>query len=194
MDTIVASLFGVICVLLTLVVLLQKGRGGGLGGAFGGAGSSAFGTRTGDVFTWVTVVLTALYILLAVGTSVAFKPPPETVSMPSLKPESRAISSPINVTIDCFTNGAEIYYTVDGSEPTRSSNKYRKNPITIDPPPPGRPVTLKARAFRHGWHDSQTAVGIYSAVEEPATTTSTAPASGPAGDATQPGTVPASRP
>ena len=59
------TLAAAICVLLIVVVLLPKGRGGGLGAAFGGLGSSAFGTRVGDVFTWVTIVLTALFLVLA---------------------------------------------------------------------------------------------------------------------------------
>ena len=66
MPVFIGTLFIVICILLILVVLLQKGRGGGLGAAFGGAGSSAFGTKTGDVFTWVTIVLTSLFLLLAI--------------------------------------------------------------------------------------------------------------------------------
>ena len=66
MDTFVGITFIVVCFLLIVVVLLQKGRGGGLGAAFGGGGGgSAFGTRTGDVFTWVTIVLTAVFLLLA---------------------------------------------------------------------------------------------------------------------------------
>ena len=36
-------------------------------GAFGGVGGhSAFGAKTGDVFTWITVGLTGLFILVAV--------------------------------------------------------------------------------------------------------------------------------
>ena len=62
-----------ICLLLMLVILLQKGRGGGLAGAFGGGGgSSAFGAKTGDVFTWITVVVAAVFILLAVIGNFAF--------------------------------------------------------------------------------------------------------------------------
>ena len=56
MAIFLATLFVLVCILLIVVILLQKGRGGGLGAAFGGLGSSAFGTRTGDVFTWVTIV------------------------------------------------------------------------------------------------------------------------------------------
>jgi preprotein translocase subunit SecG len=49
-----------------MVILLQKGRGGGLSGAFGGAGGhSAFGTKTGDVFTWITVALAAMFVIVA---------------------------------------------------------------------------------------------------------------------------------
>lgn len=63
----ITFMFLLVCVLLILVVLLQKGRGGGLSGAFGGVGGhSAFGTKTGDVFTWITVGLTFFFILFAV--------------------------------------------------------------------------------------------------------------------------------
>jgi preprotein translocase subunit SecG len=56
---IVTSLF------MILLVLIQRGKGGGLAGAFGGAGgSSAFGSRAGDTFTRVTIVVAAIWILL----------------------------------------------------------------------------------------------------------------------------------
>ncbi len=60
-------LFLLICFLLIVVVLLQRGRGGGLSGAFGGVGGhSAFGTKTGDFFTWLTVCLAGLFLLIAI--------------------------------------------------------------------------------------------------------------------------------
>jgi preprotein translocase subunit SecG len=69
MVTILAILFVLICVLLIGIILLQKGRGGGLSGAFGGAGGhSAFGSRTGDMFTWITVVLVGLFLVVATVT------------------------------------------------------------------------------------------------------------------------------
>ena len=52
---------------LILLVLIQRGRGGGLAGAFGGAGGqSAFGTKAGDVFTKITIGVAAFWILLCI--------------------------------------------------------------------------------------------------------------------------------
>ena len=52
---------------LIALVLIQRGRGGGLAGAFGGAGGqSAFGTKAGDVFTKITVVVAGCWILLCI--------------------------------------------------------------------------------------------------------------------------------
>jgi preprotein translocase subunit SecG len=57
----------VICeLILIFLVLIQRGKGGGLAGAFGGAGgSSAFGTKAGDVFTKVTMYVAFIWILLS---------------------------------------------------------------------------------------------------------------------------------
>ncbi len=53
-------------VFLICLVLIQRGKGGGLAGAFGGAGgSSAFGTKAGDVFTRVTMITAAVWIAQA---------------------------------------------------------------------------------------------------------------------------------
>ena len=50
---------------LVCLVLIQRGKGGGLAGAFGGVGgSSAFGTKAGDVFTKVTMSVAAFWIVL----------------------------------------------------------------------------------------------------------------------------------
>jgi preprotein translocase subunit SecG len=52
-------------ILLVFLVLIQRGKGGGLAGAFGGVGgSSAFGSRAGDVFTRVTLILAGIWIAL----------------------------------------------------------------------------------------------------------------------------------
>ena len=47
--------------IMILLVLIQRGRGGGLAGAFGGmGGQSALGVRAGDVFTKITVVVAVI--------------------------------------------------------------------------------------------------------------------------------------
>ncbi len=49
-------------VLLIGLILIQKGRGGGLAGAFGGlGGSSPFGSRAGTTIMWVTVWVSCLW-------------------------------------------------------------------------------------------------------------------------------------
>jgi preprotein translocase subunit SecG len=51
--------------LLIGLVLIQRGKGGGLAGAFGGVGgSSPFGSKAGDAFTRITIYVAAFWILL----------------------------------------------------------------------------------------------------------------------------------
>jgi preprotein translocase subunit SecG len=55
----------VLSFILILLVLIQRGKGGGLAGAFGGVGgSSAFGSRAGDLFTRITISIAAVWIVL----------------------------------------------------------------------------------------------------------------------------------
>jgi preprotein translocase subunit SecG len=56
----------VLCSLfLICLVLIQRGKGGGLAGAFGGVGgSSAFGTKAGDIFTRITIIVAGVWIAL----------------------------------------------------------------------------------------------------------------------------------
>src|SRR2546428_14189905 len=62
----VTSLFIFVCFILILLVLIQKGRGGGLVSAFGGmGGNTAFGSKTWDVLTWATSIIFGVFLLLA---------------------------------------------------------------------------------------------------------------------------------
>ena len=59
--------FIVICLglMLMLIVLIQRGKGGGLAGAFGGAGgSSPFGSRAADQFVKITLWLAGVWVLV----------------------------------------------------------------------------------------------------------------------------------
>ncbi len=169
MGTFLSVLFIIICLLLIGMVLLQKGRGGGLGAAFGGAGSSAFGTRTGDVFTWVTIVLTALFLILAILTTVITRPEPTTVATPQFRPTPRPIAEAINVEIISATPGAAVHYTTDSAEPTRQSLQYETSAVRVTPG-----TVLRARAFRSGHKPSTIKTAEY-----PPVAPATAPTPGP---------------
>lgn len=72
---ILATLFAFLAFLLMGVILLQRGKGVGLSGAFGGAGgATAFGSKTGDVLTWATIVIAGIFLLYVVILSYIFVP------------------------------------------------------------------------------------------------------------------------
>ena len=88
----VVLIFILTCVSLIFIILLQKGRGGGLAGAFGGgSGSGLLGTKTGDFMTWVTVALVAVFLILAVVLDKWYKP---SVSELEQAQQSQAVEQP----------------------------------------------------------------------------------------------------
>jgi preprotein translocase subunit SecG len=69
MGGVFADLLNLLILLLSLfmnlLVLIQRGKGGGLIGALGGTGgSSPFGSRAGDQFTRVTIYVALVWLLL----------------------------------------------------------------------------------------------------------------------------------
>ncbi len=119
-----ALLLILVCCFLMIVILLQRGRGGGLAGAFGGAGGGggAFGAKTGDVFTWITVVVATVFVVLAVVGGFVFDQSstpsataaPATTTPTTPQPQSSGESLPIKVTPvpvetpGAATEGAEV--------------------------------------------------------------------------------------
>ncbi len=96
-----ATIFGIVlcivCALLVLVILLQRGRGGGLSGAFGGAGGNTpFGAKTGDVFTWVTVGFAVIFLVLEVVLNFLFVP--QRYKGISVQQNPPAAKAPLNKT------------------------------------------------------------------------------------------------
>lgn len=76
MTFLVKTLLFLVALFMILLVLIQRGKGGGLSGALGGmGGQSAFGTKAGDVFTRVTIVVAAVWILLCAAAVKMFKTP-----------------------------------------------------------------------------------------------------------------------
>ena len=85
-------LFVLCALLLMLVVLLQEGKGGGLGSAFGGAAADAFGVKAGTVnkfTTWLATGFLGLALLYAGLSSSTSKR-----SMVPTTPEPASIQAP----------------------------------------------------------------------------------------------------
>ncbi|MDA0658033.1 MAG: preprotein translocase subunit SecG [Planctomycetota bacterium] len=60
-------MMGLISLFIILLILVQRGRGGGLAGALGGlGGQSAFGAKAGDNFTKVTIIAASCWIIVCI--------------------------------------------------------------------------------------------------------------------------------
>ncbi|MBE6358433.1 MAG: preprotein translocase subunit SecG [Lentisphaerae bacterium] len=57
----------IIALLLIALILIQPAKSGGMGAAFGGVGESVFGGKAGSHLTKTTVVLTAVFFVIALG-------------------------------------------------------------------------------------------------------------------------------
>ena len=147
-------------VFLILLVLIQRGRGGGLAGALGGmGGQSAFGTKAGDLFTKITIGVATFWILLCIlsinvlgtqqslfSTNLGAAAPESmeglgtTEAIPSdLVPESGSDSSqPPAETSESETSESEMAKTSDdtsSSEPAEPTNESQPD-ASADPSPP----------------------------------------------------------
>ncbi len=72
---VVAAIFLICAVALILIILIQKGRGGGLSAAFGGGmASGILGSKTGDFLTWVTITLVGVFLMLALVMAKFYRP------------------------------------------------------------------------------------------------------------------------
>ncbi len=124
------TLFVIVCIFLILVILIQKPRGGGLTGAFGGAGGNAasvFGSKTGDVLTWFTVICFALFIGLAMALTWTAKPTRVNVITPVVAPPAPTGAG------DGTVDG------IDGVKPAKdfsaTPEPEKKNGTPIEPAP-----------------------------------------------------------
>jgi preprotein translocase subunit SecG len=106
MYYVLISLFVLVCLILSLVILLQQGRGGDIASAFGGSSSqAAFGARSGaTLLTKATSIAAALFMILALalsiignrGTSsvVSGLPAPPPAAKPAALPAPRPAAAP----------------------------------------------------------------------------------------------------
>lgn len=81
-----------------------------------------------------------------------------TVASPVLAKSCNFTESMV-VSLSCDTDGATIYYTVDGTEPTRESEVYTDS-FTIT-----QTTTVKAMAVKEGMNDSEVVEATYTMVE-----------------------------
>ena len=78
-----------------------------------------------------------------------------SVSTPTFTPAAGTYNDAQNVEITTSTDGATIYYTTDGSDPTTASNVYSTAiPVTTN-------TTIKAYAVKDGLTDSEIATAAY---------------------------------
>ena len=75
----------------------------------------------------------------------------ETVATPTFSVASGEVENGTEVAISCTTEGAKIYYTTDGNDPTGASTEYTAAiSVTED-------ITIKAIAVKEGMNDSAVA-------------------------------------
>ena len=60
-----AVLLFLLSLFLVFIIMIQRGKGGGIAGSLTGTAQSAFGARGGDLLMWVTIGLTGVWILLS---------------------------------------------------------------------------------------------------------------------------------
>ncbi len=84
-----------------------------------------------------------------------FTPGASVVEAPVINPNGGLFFSNTDVSITCATDGAQIYYTVDGSDPTESSTPYL-NPFMIS-----GSATVKARAYKAGYTESPVVSAVF---------------------------------
>ncbi len=88
--------------------------------------------------------------------------PSEQVATPTFTPAAGEYTAAQSVEIACATEGAAIYYTTDGTDPTAASTAYTAA-IAV-----GETMTIKAIAVKEGMTDSEIATAAYT-INIPAT-------------------------
>lgn len=94
----------------------------------------------------------------------------EDVATPAFTVAEGTYTEPQKVKITCATEGAKVYYTVDGTEPTEDSQEYvADTEITV-----AETATIKAIAVKEGMDNSQVA-SVTITIEAPSETKVAAP-------------------
>ena len=107
------------------------------------------------VFTFTTSIAKRFVIWGVNSEEEGSNPPTPTCATPTFSPAAGTYTQAQNVSISCATEGATIYYTTNGNDPTTSSSVY-STPLTIS-----QTTTVKAIAVKDGYDDSSVASATY---------------------------------
>ncbi len=148
-------IFGITLFLLSsfliLLILVQQGRGGGLAGALGGpGGQSAFGTKAGDIFTRVTIIVASVWIVLSAVAVYFFNEPSAGSALSNTTINTTSTSNPgdVNPGMGSLPNTGAMAPLAPGAGsttptlPTTPSNtsaevgSSNEAPLTFEPTPP----------------------------------------------------------
>ena len=123
---------------LVMLVLVQRGRGGGLTGALGGAGGqSAFGTKAGDLFTRITVGVATVWIFLCAAAVFFLK----DRALPDTGVDSRQPAN-LSSTLQPGSTTAPSSESTSGASPAPAAN----TPASGGSPDGATPATTQAPA------------------------------------------------
>jgi len=120
---ILAALFLICCIALILVILIQKGRGGGLSTALaGGVASGILGSKTGDFLTWVTIVVVGVFLALAVLMARFYKPEVSEFGPPPSARQEQPVQQPAKGGLEQPSPTGEKPATSSGANERADSN------------------------------------------------------------------------
>lgn len=148
--TVLLVFFLIVCLFMSGLILIQRGRGGGLASAFGGAGgNTAFGAKTGDVLTWTTAVVFVVFMLMTIGLNVMAE------DIHNTRVTTPVVASPVSP--ESSTNGPTYAVPTDetASEPTTQPPSNKIAPTDSSASQPALEPTIEVPAT-HPTVDSPT--------------------------------------
>lgn len=98
------------------------------------------------------VLAAALFLLGCPSQPKPPEKPPETVATPVVAPADGTFTEPVDISVQCATDGAEIRYTLDGSDPTAATGNVYRGPFRLS-----ASAAVKAAAFKTDWLPSAVA-------------------------------------
>ncbi len=124
-------------------------------------------TASGDLTKWSDLGYNLMYQNLSLATITGNQysyyageeeenPVVETVATPAISPASGEVASGAEISISCTTDGATIYYTLDGTTPSASNGAKYTAPFALT-----ADATVSAIAILSGYNDSEVATATY---------------------------------